>query len=174
VISVLHFFVRMSVGTPSSPIPSDKSNRFSLSLMLGPLTDPAGTYWQSIPAPLLSPSSLRLTFLEFSCCGLSAKPSDVDPVFLVAVVLVPDNGSGLPAFTPVIFIGGKDGVTFYAPPSDLVTVLFVSPVDGHQMVSHPVDLPPMTRVFIGAHVFVSEPLNEFYVTLVMNGNVSYR
>jgi hypothetical protein len=142
--------------------------------MLGPMTKPASTYWQSVPAPLLSPSSLRVTFLEFSCCGLSAKPSDIDPIFLVSVVLVPEDGHGSPAFTPVIYLGGTDGVTFYAPPSDLVTVFFVTPVDGHHLVSHPVDLPPMTHVFIGALVFASEPLNEFYVTLVMNGNVSYR
>jgi hypothetical protein len=154
---------------------NEKSNRFSLSLMLGPIVNPLSSYWEHIAAPLLSPSALRLTFLELSCCGLSAKPTDVDPVFLVAVVLVPDNGHGAPAFTPVIYFGGgADGLTFYAPPSDLVTVFFVSPVDGRHLVSRPVDLRPMTHVFVGAHAFVAEPLNEFYVTLVMNGNVSYR
>jgi hypothetical protein len=123
--------------------------------------------------PTLSPSSLRLSYLEFSACGLSAKPTDVDPTFLVAVVCVPDNGSGSPAFTPAIYIADAAGVTFYAPPSDLVTVFFVTPMDGYHQVAHSVDLRPMTHVFIGVRMFVTEPLNEFYATVVMNGNISY-
>jgi hypothetical protein len=141
--------------------------------MFGPLKNPLETLWLSLSHPTLSPSSLRLSYLEFSCCGLSATPTDVDPTFLVAVVLVPDNGSGSPAFTPTIYIANQAGVTFYAPPSDLVTVFFVTPVDGYHQVTHSVDLRPMTHVFVGVRMFVTEPLNEFYALVVMNGNVSY-
>jgi hypothetical protein len=141
--------------------------------MFGPLVNPLETLWLSLTHPTLSPSSLRLSYLEFSACGLSASPTDTDPTFLVAVVGVPDNGSGAPAFIPTIYIADQDGVTFYAPPSDLVTVFFVTPSDGYHQVPHSVDLRPMTHVFVGVRMFVTEPLNQFYALVVMNGNVSY-
>jgi hypothetical protein len=157
----------------STQIQPNHSNRFSLSFFFGPMTNPTDTYWLRVTNPTLSPSPLRLSYLEFSSCGLSAKPTDIDPLFLVAVVCVPDNGSGQPAFTPTINIANDTGITFYAPPSDLVTVFFVSPSDGYHQVTQSVDLRPMTHVFLGVRIFVTEALNEFYVALVMNGNVSY-
>jgi hypothetical protein len=52
-------------------------------------------------------------------------------------------------------------VTFYAPPSDLETVFFVSPVDGHHMVSIPLIFPPWRICSLGPIFLFLSPLMSF-------------
>jgi hypothetical protein len=118
------------------------------------------------------PSALRLASVEIVACPFSQSVTDLDPLTMVCVIAVPDDGHGHRRYTSVVCFGTPDTVSFYSLPEDLLAVFFCSNSEGRYLMLHCIDLGSSTHLFLGVTSFEHRKLNDFFANVIINGNVS--